>query len=90
MPFFLRLRTADVQWLAAALAIGPLLVLLSAERWQRLSLGLLTRGEAMRYTWIGLFFRDHSAGSSWWRRCQRSILGRKRTPRKAAAGMATA
>ena len=51
-----RLHAADLLWLAPALAINPIAVLLSAWRWQILSHGLLRFGEAVRYTWIGLFF----------------------------------
>jgi uncharacterized membrane protein YbhN (UPF0104 family) len=51
-----RLRAADIRWLAPSLLIGPAAVLLAAWRWQVLSLGLLRFGEAVRYTWIGIFF----------------------------------
>ena len=51
-----RLRTADVRWLLPSLLIGPVVVAFSALRWQVLGLGLLGFGEAVRYTWIGLFF----------------------------------
>ncbi len=51
-----RLRSANVRWLIPALLAGPLVTMLSAGRWQILSLGLLCFGEAVRYTWIGLFF----------------------------------
>lgn len=51
-----RLRRADLRWLLPSLMIGPLAIALSAWRWQGLSLGLLRYGEAVRYTWIGLFF----------------------------------
>ncbi len=51
-----RLRLADLHWLIPAIAIGPMAVVLSAWRWRKLSLGLLGFGDAVRYTWIGLFF----------------------------------
>jgi len=51
-----RLRATDVRWLLPMLALAPLTILLSAWRWRLLSLGLLGFGEAVRYTWIGLFF----------------------------------
>jgi hypothetical protein len=51
-----RLRLADLHWLLPAMAIGPIAVVLSAWRWKGLSLGLLGFGEAVSYTWIGLFF----------------------------------
>lgn len=51
-----RLHTADIRWLLPSFLIGPVAVLLSAWRWRELSLGLLGYGEAVRYTWIGLFF----------------------------------
>ncbi|HWA08464.1 MAG TPA: lysylphosphatidylglycerol synthase transmembrane domain-containing protein [Opitutaceae bacterium] len=50
------LRQTDPRWLLAALALGPVVIVLSAWRWRILSLGLLGFGEAVRYTWIGLFF----------------------------------
>jgi hypothetical protein len=51
-----RLRTADWRWVALAVATGPVVIALSARRWQVLSQGLLTYRQAFRYTWIGLFF----------------------------------
>ena len=50
------LRTIDTRWLVVIAAIGPVSVVLSAWRWKWLSLGLIPLGEAIRYTWIGLFF----------------------------------
>ena len=52
----MRLSAADWRWSTAAVAISPCAVLLAAWRWRVLSLGLLSRGESIRYTWIGLFF----------------------------------
>ena len=51
-----RLRTADIRWILPVLLLGPCSVLLSAWRWRILGLGLIGFGEAVRYTWIGLFF----------------------------------
>jgi glycosyltransferase 2 family protein len=51
-----RLRAANPRWLALALLSSPVVMALSAKRWQVLSQGLLTFGRAFRYTWIGLFF----------------------------------
>lgn len=51
-----RLRSTDVGWLLPMLVLAPLTIMLSAWRWRVLSLGLLGLGEAVRYTWIGLFF----------------------------------
>lgn len=52
----LRLRDVDVRLalVAACLQFAGLLAL--AERWRLLSLGLLTRVQAVRYTFIGLFY----------------------------------
>ncbi|HVW20811.1 MAG TPA: lysylphosphatidylglycerol synthase transmembrane domain-containing protein [Opitutaceae bacterium] len=51
-----RLEEADWHWAVLGMACGPLALLLSALRWQVLSQGLLTRGAAVRYAWIGLFY----------------------------------
>ena len=51
-----RLHAADARWLGPVLLLGILGVPLSAWRWQLLSCGLLSFGEALRYTWIGIFF----------------------------------
>jgi uncharacterized membrane protein YbhN (UPF0104 family) len=51
-----RLREAHPEWLLPAVLMGPIVVVLSAWRWQILSLGLLGFGVALRYTWVGLFF----------------------------------
>jgi glycosyltransferase 2 family protein len=53
---FTRLRTANFRWLLWAVAAGPVVIALSARRWQVLSQGLLSFNQAFRYTWIGLFF----------------------------------
>jgi len=53
---FARLRGADILWVLPALLLGPVAIVLSAWRWKLLSLGLLRLSEAVRYTWIGLFF----------------------------------
>lgn len=52
----IRLRAVDGRWLIPSVLIGPVGVMLSAWRWRVLSLGLLGFGEAVRYTWIGIFF----------------------------------
>jgi len=51
-----RLRTADIRWLIPAFASAPIVIALSAWRWRVLSLGLIKFGDAVNYTWIGLFF----------------------------------
>jgi uncharacterized protein (TIRG00374 family) len=51
-----RLRAADPRWLVLVVLSSPVLMALSARRWQVLSQGLLTFGPAFRYTWIGFFF----------------------------------
>lgn len=51
-----RVRMADIRWLLPAVLMGPAAVILSAWRWQQLSLGLLELGATVRYAWIGLFF----------------------------------
>ncbi len=56
MGIVVRLRTANMRWLVPSLLIGPAVIVLSALRWRVLSLGLIGFGEAVRYTWIGLFF----------------------------------
>mgnify|MGYP001554999606 CR=1 FL=1 len=52
----IRLRAADARWLIPVLVLGMLGVPLSAWRWKLLSCGLLSFGESVRYTWIGVFF----------------------------------
>lgn len=51
-----RLRAADARWLIPVLVLGILGIPLSAWRWKLLSCGLLSFGESLRYTWIGIFF----------------------------------
>jgi uncharacterized membrane protein YbhN (UPF0104 family) len=51
-----RLRATDLVWLPPVLLLGPVSVSLTAWRWHTLSLGFLTFWEAVRYTWIGIFF----------------------------------
>lgn len=51
-----RLRSADVHWLVPPFALGPLVIVLYAWRWRVPSLGLIKFGDAVSYTWIGLFF----------------------------------
>lgn len=51
-----RLRGIDWRWLLPGALMGPIAVLLSAWRWNKLGLGLIGFGAAVRYTWIGLFF----------------------------------
>jgi uncharacterized protein (TIRG00374 family) len=51
-----RLRSADVRWLIPAIVLAPIVIVLSAWRWRVLSLGLIKFGDAVSYTWIGLFF----------------------------------
>lgn len=51
-----RLRHIDWRWLLPGVLMGPIAVLLSAWRWNKLGLGLIGFGAAVRYTWIGLFF----------------------------------
>lgn len=52
----LRLRNVDWRWLLPGILMGPVSVLLSAWRWNKLGLDLIGFGSAVRYTWIGLFF----------------------------------
>jgi uncharacterized protein (TIRG00374 family) len=51
-----RLRAADIRWLIPAFALAPIVIVLSAWRWRVLRLGLIKFGDAVSYTWIGLFF----------------------------------
>jgi hypothetical protein len=51
-----RLRAADIRWLVPVFALAPIVIILSAWRWRVLSLGLIKFGDAVSYTWIGLFF----------------------------------
>lgn len=51
-----RLGLADPRWLVPSLFLGPGVVILGAWRWRGLSLDLITLSEAVRYTWIGIFF----------------------------------
>lgn len=53
---FVRLRATDLHWLLPAVLLSINAVFLVAWRWRLLSLGLLSYGQAMRYTWIGVFF----------------------------------
>jgi len=51
-----RLRAANPHWLILAILLTPVVMALSARRWQILSQGLLNFSRAFRYTWIGFFF----------------------------------
>ena len=51
-----RLRVANWHWLVLGLSASPIVIALAARRWQVLSQGLLSFGDAFRYSWIGLFF----------------------------------
>jgi len=51
-----RIRAVNPLWIIPMFVVAPLSILLSAWRWKILALGLLGYWEAVRYTWIGLFF----------------------------------
>jgi uncharacterized membrane protein YbhN (UPF0104 family) len=51
-----QLRHANLLLVAAALLPATATVLLLAWRWQQLSCGLLTFGQALRYTFVGIFY----------------------------------
>lgn len=51
-----RLREVHRGLLLAALPLALLLLALSASRWRLFAGGLMSRGAAFRYTWIGLFY----------------------------------
>jgi uncharacterized protein (TIRG00374 family) len=53
---FERLRASDGRYVIVAYLLLALVITLSALRWHILANGLLDRGQAMRYTWIGAFF----------------------------------
>lgn len=50
------ISTADPVYIAATAPITILTSILSAQRWSLLSLGLIGFGNALRYTWIGMFY----------------------------------
>jgi hypothetical protein len=52
------LRAASVGWpyLAGAMLCSLTALVLASRRWQVLSSGLLSFGQALKYTWIGLFY----------------------------------